>query len=230
MPAGSCGRSGIDVDVAQVLHEHRRAFKQRAIRIHNKGASVEYEVVLASHLIDVDHRRPDLGGTATAQLQSGIGFALLVRRTVDRHEHIDISFGEIGDRPALLPDVLTDRKTQPDAVDVHRHRTIARREDAEFVEYTIVRQEMLVIARPYDAVVQYDKPVVWFLRAVLGAHGANDHIERAESVVGQTPRQVIGGVPSSLTEGAPQCEILNGIAREGHLGEHHHLCVVRGGA
>ncbi len=89
---------------------------------------------------------------------------------------------------------------------------------------------MLVIARPYDAVVQYDKPVVWLLCAVLRAHGAYDHIERTESVVGQTLRQVIGGVPGGLTEGAPQCEILNGIARECHLGEHHHLCVVRGGA
>lgn len=101
-------RGRVQVEEAQILHEHRRALKQGAVGVHNEAAAVEDEVVLAAHLVQVDHRGVHFGRAAHREVETGVGFAFLVWRTVHGQQQVDVLLGEFGHRAAVLPDVLAD--------------------------------------------------------------------------------------------------------------------------
>lgn len=149
--------------------------------------------------------------------------ALLVRGAVHRHEHVDAPAGQFGDGAAVLPDVLADRHADAHAVDVEHHRAFAGGEDAELVEHAVVGQEVLVVAGPHHAVVQHDHAVLRLVGGVVGADRADRDVQVAEPIGGQLGGQPVRLVPRGLAEGAAQGQILDRVAGERHLGEHHHL-------
>ena len=169
-------RGRVQVEEAQILHEHRRALKQGAVGVHNEAAAVEDEVVLAAHLVQVDHRGVHFGRAAHREVETGVGFAFLVWRTVHGQQQVDVLLGEFGHRAAVLPDVLADGHADARAVHVEHHGFVAGAEDAEFVEHAVIGQEMLVVAGPDHAVVQDDESVARFGGFTVGAYSANHHI------------------------------------------------------
>lgn len=143
----------VERPVGEIPHEHGRTFEQRAVGVDDEAAAVEDEVVLAADLVHVDERRLHLGGAALRQFETNVGLALLVRGAVDRDERVDVASREFGDGTAILPDVLADGDAETRAVHVEHDGAFAGLEDAELVEHAVVRQEMLVVTGPYDAVV-----------------------------------------------------------------------------
>ena len=209
----------VEIEESQMLHEHRGTFQQRAVAVDNEAAAVEHQVILTADLVHVDHRGADLGRTPDREVVTRMGLALLVRRAVHRHQHVDMLVGEPGDRPAVLPDVLADRHADAHAVDVEHDGAVAGREDAELVEHAVVRQEMLVVAGPDHAVVQHDHAVARFVGRVVGADRADGDIQVAQSVGLQLGRQPVRLVPRRLAERAAQRQILDGVSGQRHFRE-----------
>ena len=85
---------------------------------------------------------------------------------------------------------------------------------------------MLVVAGPHHAVVQYDEAVAWPVLLMIGAHCADHHIQFPHAAGDQLTCQLVGLIPSGIAERGAQGEILDRIAGQRHLGEHHHLGVV----
>ena len=154
---------GIEVPERQVFHEHRAAFDKRAVGVDHEAAAVEDEVVLAAHLVQVDHRGVHFGRAAHREVETGVGFAFLVWRTVHSQQQVDVLLGEFGHRAAVLPDVLADGHADARAVHVEHHGFVAGAEDAEFVG-------------PDHAVVQDDESVARFGGFTVGAYSADHHI------------------------------------------------------
>ena len=78
------------------------------------------------------------GGAPAGQVEPGLGLAFLVRRPVDRQQHVDVLRGELGDRAAVLPDVLADCQPHAHTVDRKHGVPLTGGEDAEFVEHAII--------------------------------------------------------------------------------------------
>ncbi len=217
---------GVQVEEAQVLHEHRRAFQQRSVGVDDEAATVEDQIVLAAHLVDVDQRRVHFGRAAYREVEARVGLAFLVWRAVHGEQQVDVLLGEFGHRAAVLPDVLADGHADAGAVHVEDDGFVAGAEDAEFVEDAVVRQEVLVVSGPYHAVVQYDEAVARFGGLPVGAHGADRHVQVAEPVGLQFGGEPVGLVPCGFAEGGAQGEVLDRVSGQGHFGEHDDLGAV----
>ena len=191
--------------------------EQRAVRIHHECAAIEDEVVLPAHLIHIDHRRMHFGGAPAGQIEPGLGFAFFVRRSVDRQQHIDVLRGEFGDRAAVLPDVFADRQSHAHAVYGEHGMPLTGGEDPEFVEHTVIGQEVLVVPGPHQAAVQHHKAVARLAVGVVGAHGAHHHVQATHAFFVQLRCQFVGRVPRGFAEGGAQGKVFDRIAGQGHL-------------
>ena len=220
---------GIEVPERQVFHEHRAAFDKRAVGIDHEAATVEDQVVLTADLIQVDDRGVDFGGTTLGELETGVGLAFLIRRAVDGEQQVDVLGGQVGHRATILPDVLADGHADGGTIHVEGHGTVAGGEDTEFVEHAVVGQEVLVVAGPDHALMQYHQSVARLGGLTISAHGANHHEQIAEAVVVELGGEFVGLVPCGLAEGAAQGQIFDGVSGEGHFRENNHLGIPCGG-
>ena len=209
----------VEVEVREVLDEHRRTLEQCAVGVDDEAAAVEDEVVLAADLVDVDHRRVDLARATRAQVEPRVRLALLVRRAVDGQQQVDAHVSEFGDGAAVLPDVLADSDADARAVDVEHDGALAGREDAELVEDAVVGQEVLVVAGPDVSAVQHDEAVARLAVGVVGADRADDDVQAAHAFVAECGGEPVGRVPCGRPEGRAQREVLDRIAGERHLRE-----------
>ena len=64
--------------IAQILHESRRAFQQRAVAVDDETPPVEYEIVLSSDRIEINQRRADLRGAPRSEVDARAALAFLV--------------------------------------------------------------------------------------------------------------------------------------------------------
>lgn len=216
-PPGVRGR--VECEVREVLHEHRRALEQRTVRVHHEGAAIEDEVVLAAHLVHVDHRRMHFGGAPAGQVEPGLGLAFLVRRPVDRQQHVDVLRGELGDRAAVLPDVLADCQPHAHTVDRKHDVPLTGGENAEFVEHAVIGQEVLVVPGPHQAAVQHHESVARLAVGVVGADGAHHHVQASHAFAFELCGQFVGFVPCGFTECGTQGQVFDRVAGQGHLRE-----------
>ena len=127
--------------------ELRRAGEQRAVGVDDERVAVEDELVLAADHVDVGERAAGLARPPRAQLEAHVVLVALVRRPVDDHEQSGAGVAHLGDRPAVLPEVLADGERDVDAVDADHGRARARDEVAELVEHAVVGQVVLGVAR-----------------------------------------------------------------------------------
>ena len=220
--------SGVEVEEAQILHEHRRTFQQRAIGIDHEAATVKHQIVLASHLVEIDHRRVHFGRTAYRKVDAGVGFAFLIWRTVHGEQQIDVLLGELRHGTAILPDVFANGHADACTVHVEHHGFVAGTENAEFVEHTIVGQKVLVVAGPNHAVMQYDESVARLGCLAISADRADHHKQVAKPIGSQFGGKPAGFVPRGFTESGPQCEVFNRISGKRHFRKDHDLCAVAG--
>ena len=223
--------SGVEVEEAQILHEHRRTFQQRAIGIDHEAATVKHQIILTTHLIEVDHRRVHFSRTAYRKIESSISLTLLIRRTVHGKQQINMLLGKFCHRTAILPDILANSHTNTCAIHIKHHGLIARTENAEFVKHAIIGQEVLVIAVPNHAVMQYDESVAWLGCLAISADRANHHKQVAKPIGSQFGGEPVGFVPRGFAEGGPQGEVFDGISGQCHFREYDDLrALLRGAA
>ena len=132
---------------------------QRAIGVQAERDAIEYELVLAADLVDIDRRKPLLGHARDRDVEPHVAFLSPVGRAVRHHEHFGAGLGKTFD-DFRAPDVLADRNAEPHAAKVHRARHRPRREHALLVEHAVVRQIDLVAQRRDCAAVEKRKGVV----------------------------------------------------------------------
>ena len=208
----------VEVEESQMLHEHRGTFQQRAVAVDNEAAAVEHQVILTADLVHVDHRGADLYSAPDREVVTRMGLALLVRRAVHRHQHVDMLVDEPGDRrrPARC---LADRHADAHAVDVEHDGAVAYREDAELVEHAVVRQEMLVVAG-YQTMPSCSTTMrlrglsdAWSVPTVPTATYRSPNPSASSSVASQF------ALSRRLAERAAQRQILDGVSGQRHFRE-----------
>ena len=218
----------IQIKEAQILHEHRRTFQQCTVSINHETATVKHQIVLTTHLIEVDHRRVHFSRTAYRKIESSISLTLLIRRTVHGKQQINMLLGKFCHRTAILPDILANSHTNTCAIHIKHHGLIARTENAEFVKHTVVGQEVLVIAGPNHAIMQYNKSITRLRRFTISADRANHHKQVAKPIGSQFGGKPVGFVPRGFAEGGPQGEVFDGISGQCHFREYDDLRIVVG--
>ena len=218
----------IQIKEAQILHEHRRTFQQRTVSVNHETTTIEHQIVLTTHLIEVDHRRVHFSRTAYRKIESSISLTLLIRRTVHGKQQINMLLGKFCHRTAILPDILANSHTNTCAIHIKHHGLIARAENAEFVKHTVVGQEVLVIAGPNHAIMQYNKSITRLRRFTISADRANHHKQVAKPIGSQFSSKPVGFVPCGFAEGGPQGEIFNRITSKRHFRKNHDLRIVVG--
>ena len=221
----------IQIKEAQILHEHRRTFQQRTVSVNHKTAAIKHQIVLTTHLIEVDHRRVHFSRTAYRKIESSISLTLLIRRTVHGKQQINMLLSKFCHRTAILPDILANSHTNTCAIHIKHHGLIARTENAEFVKHTVVGQEVLVVAGPNHAIMQYDESVAWLGCLAISADRANHHKQVAKPIGSQFGGKPVGFVPRGFAEGGPQGEVFDGISGQCHFREYDDLrALLRGAA
>lgn len=221
----------IQIKEAQILHEHRRTFQQCTVSVNHKTAAIKHQIILTTHLIEVDHRRVHFSRTAYRKIESSISLTLLIRRTVHGKQQINMLLGKFCHRTAILPDILANSHTNTCAIHIKHHGLIARTENAEFVKHAIIGQEVLVIAGPNHAVMQYNKSITRLRRFTISADRANHHKQVAKPIGSQFGGKPVGFVPCGFAEGGPQGEVFDGISGQCHFREYDDLrALLRGAA
>src|SRR5690606_7960591 len=234
---------GRQVPHEQVLDELRGGRDDGARRVGDERAAVEHEVVLAADEVDVRDGRAHLARAPRGEVGADVALALLVRGAVEHEQQVEpvprlVERRHLGDRAALLPDVLADRDAHAAALDLDDRGGLAGREDAELVEHAVVRQVVLVVRGLHHAVAQHDRAVrrevrgrarrlaLGGARAARGARRpdrAQHDRDPAQPPGAEARRDVRGGVPRRATERRAQGEVLDRVPGEGHLGERDEL-------
>ena len=218
----------IQIKEAQILHEHRRTFQQCTVSVNHKTAAIKHQIILTTHLIEVDHRRVHFSRTAYRKIESSISLTLLIRRTVHGKQQINMLLGKFCHGTAILPDVFANGHADACTVHVEHHGFVAGTENAEFVEHAIIGQEVLVIAGPNHAIMQYNKSITRLRRFTISADRANHHKQVAKPIGSQFGGKPVGFVPRGFAEGGPQGEVFNRIASKRHFRKNHDLRIVVG--
>ena len=232
VPADSCGQ--IEIDDEEVLAEGRCPGEQGAVGCHDQGIAVEDELVLPTRHVDVGEGSTELACAPLAELQARVVLVALVRRAVDDDEQSAPAC--LGDRTPLLPQVLADRERDVHATDVEHAGLLTRDEVAELVEDPVVGQMVLVIAGHDATVLQHRRGIdrcparaAEAIRCALDPiQVANDDDDLTETVVDEAARQLVDRDARCLLEGRSQCQVLDGVARDEHFWQRHHLGTGRG--
>ena len=228
----------VEVDDQQVLDELRATGQHRAVRRDDQRVAVEHQLVLAAHQVEVGEGAAGLGRAPAGQLEPGVVLLPLVRRAVDDQQQLGTGLAGLGDRAALLPEVLADGECDVHAAYPYDGQVVPGDEDAELVEHAVVGQVVLGVAGHHLAAMQHGNAV---LRHALGDTGAtvladavtvpvgvaparaveiaDDHRQVAETVIGQSRCERGDCVKGCVDERAPQSEVFNGVAGQHHLGE-----------
>ena len=139
--------------------EHVRAKLHLALAIHDERPSVKYEFVLAAHHVEVDQRNASFLHALARDVLAAFLRIHVIRRAVDDED-------DFGPRAAtcrnrfLLPDVFADIEATANAIDLEDGCLPARCEVTFFVEYAVVRKQMLAVSRQLFAIFKDGAAVV----------------------------------------------------------------------
>ena len=111
------GRDDRHVDDHEILDELLAAVEQVAFGVEGQRATVEHQLVLTAHLVDVDERRMAVGRPRGEHPLTIGGLASVVRRGVDVDGQLGTAVGLHGERSIGAPDVLADADADVDATD-----------------------------------------------------------------------------------------------------------------
>ncbi len=206
-------RGQLEVDDDQRLDELRAAGEDHPVGADDHRVAVEDQLVLPADHVEVGQRAPGLGGPAAHQLEPGVVLLPLVGRAVDDEQELGAGVAGLGDRSALLPEVLADGDGHVDPAHPDHGERLAGREDPVLVEDAVVRQVVLGVAA-HDAAVVDDRRAVLRQRppgvgvegAVVGAvEVADDDRHVTVAVGGEVARPAArrrGGSPRRTTRAA----------------------------
>ena len=146
----------------------------RAGVVDDDRAAVEDELVLAADEAAERDRREVVARALLDHLLAPDALARDVRRGRQVDDHARAGERLVRQRRAGLPDVLTDRQPDGDAVDLDRRAALAGLEVAQLVEDAVVGQVQLAVARLELAVGEDRGGVVDVLGALGIAHDGDD--------------------------------------------------------
>ena len=131
-----------------------------ALGVEDDRPAVEHQLVLAAHLIDVDHVHRSVSGPG-GQHRFPIGLLASVKRApVEIEHHLSPTTGQLGDGPSGAPGVFADRHPELDSMELHqRQRLLPAGEVALLVEHRVVGQQTLVIAEHHLTLKTQGSPV-----------------------------------------------------------------------
>ncbi len=138
----------------QFFRERGRPRHQLALGIEHHAATVEHQLVLAAHLVDVGERAAGIGGTRGEHALARVRLAGVERRAVDVDVQLGATGGLLGQRAGGAPDVFADADAHlhpTDDVQLVRVAGVAGREVALFVEHGVVRQQALAVGAQHLA-------------------------------------------------------------------------------
>ncbi len=148
------GQGDVKVDHQQLLDELLPAGEHGSVRGDDERVTVEHQLVLSADGVEVRERAAGLRGSTSAQLESDVVLVALIGRTVGHEEETWCAERVLRDRPAVLPEVLTDREGDVDPANPDDDGHLARHEVAKLVEDPVVGQVVLGIASDDRALVQ----------------------------------------------------------------------------
>ena len=208
-------RGGLDVDEQQVLLESLGACDHVALVVDHEGVAVEDELVLAADGVAQCNER---SGVARAGAEHLLPFAVaqqMERRGRDVDDQLRAGEREVGGGRSRLPHVLAHGDADQRFAVLEEIEPVSRREVAELVEDTVVRQEALLHECLHLAGSAHRGSVVEVSFEVRraddgddAARGSRDLLERA---LGRTH------------EARAEQQVLGRITRDSELGKEHEV-------
>jgi hypothetical protein len=195
-----------------LLLEHRHLPGQRAVGVEHEGRAVEDELVLAAHLVQVDHGQPRFGHARDDEVEPHVVLVALEGRAVGNEQ----DFGtRLRQRLAGLirPDILADRNAEPHTLEGDGPRCRACVEHALLIENAVIRQVELV-AEGFDAAIgEESHGIIEVLPLAPGK--AHQHGGSCDRIFGQFLHRCLAG----RHEGGPEHQVLRRIAADEELGK-----------
>src|SRR5262249_22433486 len=117
---------------------------ERAIGVQAERRAVEYELVLAADLVDMDQRHAALGHAGDGKVEAHVVLVARIGRAVGHDHQLGAGLGKAFNHVLVVapfgPDIFADRNADAHAAEIDRTGRRPRREDASFVEHAIIRQ------------------------------------------------------------------------------------------
>ena len=146
-------RPAVPFGDGQTLLERRQLGPEFAASVKDEGRAVEYKLVLATDLVQVDDRQTRLAHPPRGELVAKIDLVRLEWGTIDDDQdfgaRLDQAFTDFG-----RPDIFAHGQPEPNAAKIDRTGQSAGFEDALFVEDRVVGQVDLGAQSPDLATVQ----------------------------------------------------------------------------
>ena len=189
-----------------------------AIGVEHEGGALEDEFVLATKLVEIDHRQAALDDAGDGDVEPLLDHAAAEGRAVRDQQDLAAGLSDTLD-DFLAPDVLADRNAQADMVaEDDRAGQRAGLEHALLVEDAVIGQVDLEAHRLDQAAIEQRIGVVEL--AVLEPGQSDEH---GRAAIGGLAGEVLAGLAAGILEGRLQHQILRRIGREEEFGEHHEL-------
>ncbi len=205
----------LEDDRVQFFLERLRPKANLAVCIHDKRATVEHQLVLATDHIHIKQRNASFRNPRANRFFSIHLHTNFIRRAVDRDHALGTGAAAASHWPAL-PDVFADSQPQTDAVDFENGCVFARREIAFLIEHAVVRQDLLAIVADRVTVQEHATTVVNLIVVVLGKADQNRDAEQLVSNFSH-------GVLYTMAQSRVEQEVLRRIATDAELGKDNEI-------
>ena len=220
-------RREVEVDDEQLGLELPRPAEHGAGGVDHDRVAVEDQLVLSTDEVHVCQHALALAGPACAQRQAYVVLVGFVGRAIGHDEQGGVGcLG--GSRRSVAPQVLADGERDVDATDLDDVDRVAGHEVADLVADAVVPEVVLGLPG-HDLAAVHDRDGVGgrvlgdadLLGDVLRLVEEADHRhELSAAFVLQTYGKVFGGRARCPDQRCPHREILDGVSRQHHLGEH----------
>ena len=200
--------------------------RDRQVSIERERGAVEHQFVLPADLVEIDQRQAALGDARYRDRQPEIVLVARIGRAVRHHQNFRAGLGQALDDVFVFfglfePDVLADGDADANALDGQRARRRSAREQALFVEHTVVRQVRLEAQLGDAAVVEQRAGIIEF--SVFDPGRADQH---GRTAAGGLARQFFHRLAASGLEGGLEHEVFRRIATDEEFRQHDKIGAV----
>ncbi len=186
-----------------------------ALRIHHHRATVEYQFILSTDKVDIDHRDTRFAATLLEHMFALPALAGMEGRSIEVDEQTGAGCGRLRGRPRH-PDIFADGDPDGDAVDIHHTGAITWREIALFIKDAVIGQLLFPVTGDDLPVTDDGSRVV---QLPLATQRVSDDRRHLSDVLFQACQEFIDKINKVRT----QKQVLRRIAGEGQLGEDNHV-------
>ena len=229
---------GREIAQHQIFFKRPRGRDHLSGAVHGEAGSIEDQLVVAAHLVHVDHGLSVAPRGGAVNTPADGALAQVVGRGVDADEHLGSGREQFLDGVALIEAVLPEAAVVPGVfTNGERHRSAAQRaqilalrraEVARFVEHVVVGQQHFALPEQNFAALNQRRPVH---RLLAGFRLRAPHVtaDDAQAEIRGFARQAFQLALRAFDETGFFHQIARRVAGEGELGKHHHFGAASGG-